>query len=581
MLTIILSAYTLTATGQDRPSLNVVLTVAPSSVAFSDEGGTKNITVTAIGVWKVEQTTASWAHANRSGNQLVIKADRNTSTHQRTATVTIRSANKTASVNITQAAATAQEDEYTPPVTRNDNTRRGTDNSYLSISPNNVSIEAAGGSKTFSISSNSSWHISTNTANWGHLTRNGNTLTLRVDANPKNENRTDYFVIRSGNRMQRVNITQQGETTLSLSSTVMLFSPPGSYKSVEVNTNGTWNYDNAASWVHLSKNGNQLAISVDENSGTTNRTSSITVRAGNKSQTIYITQTGETRLEVSEKNLSFSHNGGYSIVNVTSNDSWRIGVGTASWGHAYKSGNHVMVNVSKNKKRYIRRDYFTIKANDKEERVDITQYGRPRHHFNHAWDEYAGGFSVGYIQKQWTNQYDDGDKEKYGTFDDDDYMNGIQAGFRLDPQFGAGFGMNSGLFYEYCWARSDDHYDDYGSYHITYEEHGLYMPLHLKFTMNFSRWFQLSFYGGAGLNYLLSGKAYLRDDGETYGSENVFKDQDNWRRFNTMLEYGAALRMGAVQFDVSMSKGLTNWSDTDGVKITMGRPLTASMTICF
>lgn len=166
-------------------------------------------------------------------------------------------------------------------------------------------------------------------------------------------------------------------------------------------------------------------------------------------------------------------------------------------------------------------------------------------------------------------------------FDDDKYMQGIQAGFRIDPQFGAGFGINSGLFYEYCWAKSNDTYDSYGTFHTTYEEHGLYLPAHLKFTMNFSKWFQLSLYGGPGFYYALSGQAYLRNDGETYASEDVFSDEDNWSKFNMMLEYGISVRINALQIDVTQSQGLNNWSDTDGIMIKQGRPLSISATICF
>ncbi len=200
--------------------------------------------------------------------------------------------------------------------------------------------------------------------------------------------------------------------------------------------------------------------------------------------------------------------------------------------------------------------------------------------FNQKKDEFIGGFSMGYIQKQWAFE-EDGEKYKAGAFAVDDYMQGIQVGFRIDPQFGAGFGMNSGLFYEYCWDKSEEEYDEYGSYHMTYEEHGVYAPLHLKFTMNFSEWFQLSFYGGAGFNYVFSGKAYVRDDGETYGKINVFDDEDEWKHFNMMYEYGASLRIGGIQFDFSISKGITNWSEDDAYKETQGRPFTASMTFCF
>lgn len=187
--------------------------------------------------------------------------------------------------------------------------------------------------------------------------------------------------------------------------------------------------------------------------------------------------------------------------------------------------------------------------------------------------------SFGYIQKQWVFE-EDGTKEKCGLFDDAKYNNGIQAGIRVDPQFGAGFGMNSGLFYEYCWDKSNEEYDEYGTYHYTYEEHGIYMPVHLKFTMNFSKWFQLSIYGGIGMNYVFAGNLYLRDNGETYGKEDIFSEEEDFSRFNLMLEYGASIRIRGIQFDFNLSRGLTNWSDTAGTKITQNRPLNLSVTFC-
>ena len=69
---------------------------------------------------------------------------------------------------------------------------------YLSVSPSSLSFSAEGGSKTLSVNSSDSWRISTNTYDWGHLSRNGNSLTLRIDANNSRESRTDYFEISSG-----------------------------------------------------------------------------------------------------------------------------------------------------------------------------------------------------------------------------------------------------------------------------------------------------------------------------------------------------------------------------------------------
>lgn len=89
--------------------------------------------------------------------------------------------------------------------------------SYLKISSQSASFSSEGGTETFTVSSNGSWGIGIGTVSWGHLTRNGNILTLKVDENTSTSSRTDYFTIKSGGLEKRVNISQNGRTTLASS----------------------------------------------------------------------------------------------------------------------------------------------------------------------------------------------------------------------------------------------------------------------------------------------------------------------------------------------------------------------------
>ena len=581
-----------------------VLRVSPTSANFNAEGGSKSLSVTSSGNWNIGSVSASWLNASKASNtQLNIRAEKNTTAASRSATIKIASESKTATITISQAAGSApQEDTPNSRANNNRNNNRTTEQSYFSISSYRADFPASGGSKTFTVSSSSTWHIDTGTNGWGSLSKSGNKLTLTVGANPNASSRSDYFILRSGTRTLRVDFSQSGEATLSVSQENLNFESSGGAKTISITSNSSWSIStDPASWGHISRSGNQLTLTVDANSSTSSRSDYFDIKAGSKTRRVRISQAGSApTLSVSNNNLSFGSSSSSTTIYVTSNTQWSISTNPASWGHITINGNQLKFTVDGNYSSSPRNDYFIISAGNKSQQVNITQAGRTqqntysnssysstssyrryRRPFNHSWDNYAGGFSMGYIQKQWTSKYEDNSTEKYGLFDDDKYYNGIQAGFRIDPQFGAGFGMNSGLFYEYCWGKSDKIYDEAGSFHITYEEHGLYLPLDLKFTMNFSRWFQLSFYGGVGLNYVLSGKAYARDGGKTWGSSNVYKEEDNWSRFNAMLEYGASLRINALQFDVTMAKGLNDWSDTKGTKITQGRPLCVSATICF
>lgn len=89
----------------------------------------------------------------------------------------------------------------------------GTANTRLSLSSTYADFDSDGGSKTFTVSSNKSWYISTDTYSWGHLSRSGNELTLAVDANTDDSPRTDYFEVQAGSKTVRVNISQDAAST--------------------------------------------------------------------------------------------------------------------------------------------------------------------------------------------------------------------------------------------------------------------------------------------------------------------------------------------------------------------------------
>lgn len=95
----------------------------------------------------------------------------------------------------------AVEEVYTPSAT------------YLNVSDDDIYMSADGGSTDITVSSDGDWYIDVDAANWGHLTKYSNSITLRVDRNNSTSSRTDYFVIKSGNYTRRINITQRGNTS--------------------------------------------------------------------------------------------------------------------------------------------------------------------------------------------------------------------------------------------------------------------------------------------------------------------------------------------------------------------------------
>lgn len=168
--------------------------------------------------------------------------------------------------------------------------------SYFSISSQYASFGSDGGNRTFTVSSSAAWKISVNTANWGHLSRSGNTLYLRIDANNSSSSRTDYFTISSGSKNIRVDISQGKRNSLTVSTESLSFSSAGGSRTITVNSSSSWKIGTKTyDWGHLSTDGNTVTLRVDANTSTNSRTDYFTIKSGNLEKRINISQSGNTQ----------------------------------------------------------------------------------------------------------------------------------------------------------------------------------------------------------------------------------------------------------------------------------------------
>lgn len=273
----------ITQTGKSATRLDV----SSSDVEFSADGGSRNIEIYTDGECSISTQPESWAHATINGNSISLRVDENLGT-KRTDYFVIKSGTYTERINISQAGKSA---------------------TRLSVSTENVSFSYTGGSRTITVSTDGEWQISTGTAGWGHTSISGNTITLRIDENTSSSSRTDYFVIKSGSKEKRINISQDGKpaTRLSVSTENVSFGKAGGRRSITVSTNGEWRIGvGTASWAHTSISGNTITLRVDENNSGDERTDYFTVVAGDKDVRINITQTGGPSAEVNS--IRVEHN---------------------------------------------------------------------------------------------------------------------------------------------------------------------------------------------------------------------------------------------------------------------------------
>jgi hypothetical protein len=122
------------------------------------------------------------------------------------------------------------------------------------------------------------------------------------------------------------------------------------------------------------------------------------------------------------------------------------------------------------------------------------------------------------------------------------YLDGIQFGLRVEPLFKYGFGLNTGLLLEAYAKSTDSDWNEDSELEIEYDRAILNIPLHFEYRLNFSKWFNMFAYGGAGFNAI---------------TNSTFDEYS----FATTYEYGGGFRISHVQFNVGFSKHLSDISN--------------------
>lgn len=203
--------------------------------------------------------------------------------------------------------------------------------------------------------------------------------------------------------------------------------------------------------------------------------------------------------------------------------------------------------------------------------------------FNSPFDEKIAGLSAAYVQKHW-KVTGDGISEKVGYWDDSKSISGLQVGFRIEPLFKYGFGIDTGIYYEYYYSKSQpmiyNEYDGYEEYRAILEEHVLYIPAHFEYRANIHKNFQIFAYAGFGFDFGLSAKLKTDNENLTFEDNNGYKDMD-WKRVNVSFEYGGGIRLWAAQLNFTMADGLINMSQSDDHKVKLNKSLMCALSVMF
>jgi tetratricopeptide (TPR) repeat protein len=281
-----------------------------------------------------------------------------------------------------------------------------------------------------------------------------------------------------------------------------------------------------------------------------NPPSATTTPTVSQSDTVEKQQETATTLTTSKQNISFTASGNRTIVVVKTNASGYQIQHLPSWCTVNKHNTWFSINGSANNSTQSRSDWFKVVAGDKEVKITVNQAGIPitnstatnknkvKSCFNCPKTKDTWGLTLGYAQM--------------------DYLEGLQFGLKAEPLFKYGFGLNTGILLEaYTNKELSSETNDFTMY-------ALNIPLHLEYRLNFSKWFNIFAYGGAGFNAIIDS---LSDD----------------YAFPVCFEYGGGLRVSHVQFNLGRSLYLGDFRDIQkfGINIKLYQNLVVSISYMF
>lgn len=267
---------------------------------FEGKGGTMSNTIYCDGKWDIDWTSMSWATVQKQGNTIVINAEKNSSDYDRSGQISLKSNEKTYRIDVKQPRIVA---------------------SYFWTSEYNLIVEGYGEEKTITVFCDAPWKVSVASASWVHLDINGDKIKIKVDPSPDNLERTDYFVLKSGEMTRRIDIKQSGEIPyINITKNSIDFERKGGKETIRVSSNANWevNYYYTSSWIQTSKEGNVLIVKVPQNTNGYTLSGTVTLEAGNCKKTINVTQSTDDSkgFFVAEKKFSphfINFQGGYNM----------------------------------------------------------------------------------------------------------------------------------------------------------------------------------------------------------------------------------------------------------------------------
>lgn len=204
----------------------------------------------------------------------------------------------------------------------------------LELSTTSLTMDAAGGSASFDITSNTTWKVY-ESLSWLSVTpgngANNGTVTVTVLPRTTSSGRSGTITVYgTGVSSKRITITQSGLAGLSVTPNVLSFSAAGADNTFAITSSASWTIAEDADWLSVtptSGTGNAvITVSVLAHTGVVRRSEKIEVAvSGVSSRSVEVYQEGiPATLSISTAATDFTAMGGVTNIAVTSNTSWKV-----------------------------------------------------------------------------------------------------------------------------------------------------------------------------------------------------------------------------------------------------------------
>lgn len=257
---------------------------------------------------------------------------------------------------------------------------------YIDIDKTNITFDASGGEKNFSVSSNTSWEI-TGALSWLTVNpskgENNSVVRIIANDNPNTSQRTAAIrIAQPGLSLEKTIIVTQEGKFFNVLQKSLEFEDVDNPKYIRVETNGQWKATTQDSWLTVSPaSGNGTAdvlVSVHENETTADRNGVITFTMGDKTSSVSVHQRGKY-MNVSSTALNYGCEGGSQTISIDTNSKWNSHCDqnwitiTPSSGSGKAT---LYIAVSENESDEKRSGKVYVEMTSQSHTIDITQNGK-------------------------------------------------------------------------------------------------------------------------------------------------------------------------------------------------------------